>query len=386
MSGGARDLSGETHDGAGGSPQGLPPMDVASRVPRLLERLPDAGCDALVVTSSSNIRYLTGFTGSAGVLMVSDAESLITTDGRYATQVEEELAGSGAHARIEVGDPARQLEALSRAAGGLSRVGLEASHLSWARQRSLAAAMRDIEMVATTGLVEALRVIKDPGELARIEAAAAIADRALREVRAMVASGAAEKEIALALDFGMRRLGAVSSSFETIVASGPNAAKPHARPSSRRVGSGELTVVDFGAVVDGYCSDMTRTVSAAAPVTETESRMVEVVSESQRAGLASVRAGVEASAVDSACRSVIEEAGWGDAFVHGTGHGVGLDVHEAPAVAARSVDKLETGSVVTVEPGVYLPGVGGVRIEDTVVVTPLGCRVLTKAPKDLIVA
>ena len=216
-----------------------------------------------------------------------------------------------------------------------------------------------------------------------MEAAADIADAALADVRPLLSNGVSEADFALELDFTMRRLGAAGNSFDTIVAAGPNGAKPHAQPSTRRIEAGELVVIDFGAIVDGYCSDMTRTLWMGDLDSEA-SRMVEVVAASQAAGVNAVRAGASCKEVDGVCREVIAEAGWADAFLHSTGHGVGLDIHEAPWVAATSTDTLESSSVVTVEPGVYLPGIGGVRIEDTVVVTDDGCRALTKSPKDLI--
>jgi Xaa-Pro aminopeptidase len=233
------------------------------------------------------------------------------------------------------------------------------------------------------GLVEALRRVKDPGEVDRIAAAAAIADAALAAVRPLLAQGCTEQEFSLALDTEMRRGGAQGPSFETICAAGPNAAKPHHRPSNRTIHAGEPVVVDFGAVVDGYCSDMTRTVWVGDLVDPVLRRVVEVVHASQAAGVAAAAAGVTCRAVDRACREVVKEAGWGEYFVHGTGHGVGLDVHEAPAVSATSPDTLAAGHVVTVEPGVYLPGLGGVRIEDTLVVTERGSRTLTSTPKEL---
>ena len=365
----------------------LPPMDVAGRLPRLRERLADEGCEALLVTALANVRYLTGFTGSAALLLVLPDELVLATDGRYQFQSAEQLAAAGVEARFVIGNAPAQKEAMSAAAGPVRRLGLEAASVSWSRQRSFAAEwFPGAGLVPTEGLVEGLRRVKDGGEVARMAAAAAIADRALADVLPLLAGGVTEVELAMALDFEMRRGGATASSFDTIVASGPNGAKPHARPSARAVEPGELVVVDFGAVVDGYCSDMTRTLCVGPPRSDTLARMVEVVAESQAAGVAAVRAGAAAADVDRVCRDVIAGAGWADAFLHSTGHGVGLDIHEAPSVSATSGDTLASGYVVTVEPGVYLPEHGGVRIEDTVVVTEDGCRPLTLAPKDLVIA
>ena len=360
------------------------PMAVDERLGRLRPRLDDAGCDALLVTSLSNLRYLTGFSGSAGMLFVGPREVVLTTDGRYRTQAEEQLAAAGVDARIEIGGLADQHRALASAAPPGSRVGLEAAAVSWAAQRLLAEVFEGCELVPTTGVVEALRRVKDTGEQARIAAAASIADRALAEVLGLLADGRTEAEVALELDTTMRRFGAQGSAFETIVAAGPNGAKPHARPGPRPVGAGELVVIDFGATVDGYRSDMTRTFCVGPPADPTLERMYEVVLASQAAGVAAVRRGAAASDVDEACRQVIDDAGWGDRFVHATGHGVGIDIHEAPSVSATSADTLEESSVVTVEPGVYLPEHGGVRIEDTLIVTEQGCRAVTCFPKQLV--
>jgi Xaa-Pro aminopeptidase len=366
----------------------MTPMDVAARAARLRERLPGASCQALLVTRLVNIRYLTGFSGSAGMLLVLPDELVFVTDGRYRDQSAAELAAAGVEARIEIGmTQAAQREALQAAAAGVATLGLEAEAVTWGQQRRLASEwFPDAELVATAGLVEELRRVKDEGEVERMAAAAAAADAALAAVRHRLAERPTEAEFALELDFEMRRHGASGTSFESIVAAGPNGAKPHHRPSDRRIEAGELVVLDFGAVVDGYCSDMTRTLCVGEPASETARRMVEVVAESQRAGVEAVRAGVEAKAVDEACRSLIADAGWADAFLHSTGHGVGLEIHEDPRVSSSSSDTLAAGYVVTVEPGVYLPDHGGVRIEDTVVVTEEGCRVLTNAPKELLVA
>ena len=334
-------------------------MDVAGRIPRLRTQLADAGCDALLVTSLVSIRYLTGFTGSAAIVLLTPGGVVFTTDGRYAEQSAEQLAAAGVDAAIEIGlTGAVQRDALQAAvaAAGIATLGLEADDVTWARQRRFADDwFPAVELVATENLVEDLRMVKDPGEVARMAEAARIADDALAAVRGRLAERPTEEEFAVELDFEMRRLGAEGSSFETIVASGPNGAKPHHRPSQRAIQPGELVVVDFGAVVDGYCSDMTRTLCVGEPASPVAARMFDVVAESQRAGVAAVRAGVEGKAVDEACRAVIAEAGWADAFVHGTGHGVGLEIHEAPRVASTSPDTLAAGHVVTVEPGVYLP-------------------------------
>jgi Xaa-Pro aminopeptidase len=361
----------------------LAPMDVAGRLPRLRERMTEAGCDALLVTHLTNIRYLTGFTGSAALLLVLADDVVFVSDGRYRDQAAEQLAASGIAAQIEI-TPTEQDVRLAAAARGIARVGLEASHVSWSAKRRYATKVFDgATLVATDGLVEALRGVKDDGEVTRIEAACRIADDALAAVLPRLRDEPLEHEFALELDFTMRRLGANDVSFDTIVASGPNGAKPHARPGDRRVREGDLVVIDFGALLDGYHSDMTRTVSIGEP-SATQRRMDEVVRAAQAAGVAAVRPGVGGADVDRVCRDVIGEAGWGDAFLHGTGHGVGLDIHEEPRVSTTSTATLEPGHVVTVEPGVYLPEHGGVRIEDTVVVTTGGCRPLTTAPKDLV--
>jgi Xaa-Pro aminopeptidase len=365
-----------------GAAVNLPPMDVAARAGRLREALGAAGCDALLVTSLTDVRYLTGFTGSAALLLVRPDELVFVTDGRYRDQAGEQLGAAGVEARLEVRPTVDgQREVLGAAAKGVGHLGLQAASVSWAAARRYGESwFPAAELVPTEGLVEALREVKDDGEVARIGAAATIADGALTEVRPLLGDHPTERVFGLELDGAMRRRGADDVSFETIVASGPNGAKPHARPGRRRITEGDLVVLDFGALVDGYHSDMTRTV-VVGEASPTQHRMLEVVAESQRAGVAAVAAGVPCADVDRTCRDVIAEAGWADAFIHGTGHGVGLQIHEDPRVSATATGTLRPGHVVTVEPGVYLPEHGGVRIEDTVVVTSTGCRVLTAAPK-----
>lgn len=364
----------------------LPPMDVPARVGRVRRALAGAGegapAEAILLTKLVNIRWLTGFTGSAGTALVRDDRVVLVTDGRYEEQAAEQVAAAGLDGAVEIAigrTVEAQTDLLRAATAGVGRLALEAHAVTWGEQRRLADALAP-ELVPSDALVDRLRIEKDDGEIARIEAAAAIATAALASVGGRLWEGPTEAEFGLALDTEMRRLGASGPSFETIVASGPNSAKPHHRPSGRRVEAGDLVVLDFGAKVDGYCSDMTRTVQVG-EASSTQARMYEVVLAAQQAGVDAVAAGVEVAAVDRACRSVIEDAGWGEAFLHATGHGVGLEIHEWPRVAATGDATLAPGHVVTVEPGVYLPEHGGVRIEDTVVVLAAGCRPLTRTAK-----
>ncbi len=363
----------------------LPVMEVAGRVDRVRRVLADAGCDSLLVTKLVNVRYLTGFTGSAGLLLVLADDLLLITDGRYEEQATEQLAHAGVDATLRIVLSAvGQYELVAAATRG-ARLGVEAHAVSWALHRSMVDTyLPDVgALVSTEGLVEGLRIVKDAGEVARIEAAATVASAALAAVSPLLFDRPTENDVGLALDSEIRRLGAEGNSFETIVGSGPNGAKPHHRAagSRRTIDVGDLVVFDFGAMVDGYCSDMTRTACIGEP-TQTQRRMLEVVTEAQANGVREVRAGVETTAVDAACRDLIASAGWHDAFTHGTGHGVGLEIHEDPRVSWSAAATLAAGHVVTVEPGVYLPDHGGVRIEDTVVVTANGCRSLTHFPKE----
>lgn len=337
----------------------------------------------LLVTNLTNIRYLSGFTGSAGLLFVLPDRTVLLTDGRYATQAREQVSGAAVEVAIAPAASQREVGSDLVTGAGVESLGLEAQHVSWARQQAFNSEwFPEVPLRPTDGLVERLREIKDGKELAAMGAAAAIADEALADLRPRLASGLTEVEFGRALDLRMREMGASGPSFETIVASGPNGAKPHHRPGTRSIGRNEPVVVDFGARVDGYCSDMTRTVWVGALSDPDLRRAYDVVLEAQAAGVAAVRAGVACVDVDRACRELIASAGWAEGFVHGTGHGVGLDIHEAPALSATSTDTLAAGQVVTVEPGIYLPGIGGIRIEDTLIVTEEGSRPLTLTDKD----
>ena len=364
---------------------GLAPMDVAGRADRVRAGFAAAGIDALLVTRLPNVRYLTGFTGSAGIVACTPGGLLLVSDGRYAEQARAQTAAAGVDATLVIGaTQAEQLAAVAEAVADHPRLGLEADGVTWTQQRDLSGRFAGHELVATRDLVEAVRRVKEPAEVARIRAACAIADAALTELLPRLAAGPTEREFALDLEFAMRRRGATKVSFDPIVAAGPNGALPHARPSDRPIGRGELVVIDFGCIVDGYCSDMTRTVSVGDPGPEAVG-LWEAVRESQRQGCAAVAPGVACATVDGASRAVLDAAGLGEYFVHSTGHGVGLEIHEGPRVAKTTTDTLDAGFVVTVEPGVYLPGVGGVRIEDTLVVTADGAVPLTEFPIQLAV-
>ena len=355
----------------------LPPLRVAGRVDRVRTAIAEATADALVVTNLTNVRWCSGFTGSYGVLVVTNDAATLFTDTRYATQAPAQISESGAAVDVRVStdlvrDGAEML-------AGVAVVALEADDISWAAQQQWDASL-DATLVATGSMITELRSVKDDAELARMQRAAAIVDEALAETMHLLVAGTTEREIAGLLDDGMRARGASGPAYETIVASGPNAALPHARPSERALVDGDLVVIDAGSVVDAYRSDMTRTFVIGEP-DDTAVAIHDIVTRAQAAGVAAVRPGIEVGDIDRVCRGLITEEGYGSEFGHGTGHGVGLDIHELPSVRGNNTAILQRGQVITVEPGIYLPGVGGVRVEDMVVVTDDGCRPLTRSPK-----
>jgi Xaa-Pro aminopeptidase len=357
----------------------LPQMDRTARLDRTRQAMAEQGIDALAVTKAVNIRWLTGFTGSNGLVVVGPDGLTLVTDQRYEVQVAQQLAGAGVTAEVAITrDPS---DPVAAAVGSAKTVGLESTDVTWAQQRRFLSWLEGRDLVPTEDLIEALRRIKDEAEVARLKMAAAIADAALGAVRSDLGAGMTEAQIATSLDRHMVDLGADGLSFPTIVAAGPNSAKPHAQPSERPISSGDMVVIDFGAAVDGYGSDMTRSFL----VGETSARQREIfeaVIDAQAAGVAAVADGVEEQAIDRACRDRLTEHGLGEAFIHGTGHGIGLEIHENPILSSRSSGILRSGYVITVEPGAYLPELGGIRIEDSVVVTESGCEPITLSPKD----
>ena len=355
---------------------------MSGRAERLCELLPDAGVDVMLVTALSNVRYLTGYTGSNGLALIGADTRAFVTDFRYLEQAAHEVERSFARRQAPVDLLDRVGEQLP---GTPLRLGFEDAHVSVRDYRRLRELLPGgVELVAAGGLVERLRAVKEPHEIERIRVAAAIADHAFEELIGQGLVGRSERELASDLERAMLARGAHRPSFETIVAGGPHGALPHAQPRDVELGRGELVVIDWGAQVDGYCSDCTRTVATGDPG-EDAWRVHGLVLEAQLQGVGAIKAGASGRAVDGVAREVIEAGGQGKHFGHGLGHGVGLEVHEAPRLSQRSEDELAAGNVVTVEPGVYLPELFGVRIEDLVVVTEGGCEVLTSLPKELIV-
>jgi Xaa-Pro aminopeptidase len=341
-----------------------------------LERLAAGLDEPLLVTRGPNIRYLTGLDSSnAAVLVEHDGDATLYTDFRYA-----EAAASVPDVTL-VQTGRYLVQELSGLLAG-RRLAFEAEHLSFADHARLVAG--GVELTPAYGAVERLRAVKEPGEVDAVRRAAALSDAVFAELANERFTGRTERELAWHLERRFRELGAEGLSFQAIVGSGPNGAMPHLRPGDREIGSGELVVVDAGAVVDGYCSDCTRTF-ATGPLPPELEEAYAVCLAAELAGLAGVRAGVTGADADTAARAVIEDAGLGERFGHGLGHGVGLEVHEAPTLRQGAGDVLEPGNVVTIEPGIYLPGQGGVRIEDLVVVTADGCERLTGVPRELTV-
>ncbi|MEK7425662.1 MAG: Xaa-Pro peptidase family protein [Actinomycetota bacterium] len=356
------------------------PIDVKARADRV--RAGFEGIDGLVVTDLTNLRWLTGFSGSNGLGVVLPDEIVIVTDGRYGDQAVQQMAVSGCSGRVEVGRTAAAITGVAaRVVASLGRVGFESAHLSHQRFVELVAALQP-ELVATVGLVEAGRRTKDRAEIERIQQACAIADHALADVGPTIAPGCTEVEVRNALEQRMRELGAAGPSYETIVATGPvDAALPHHRPTPTPIEVGHTLVVDVGALVDGYHSDMTRSFVIGRP-TALQQEVYEVVLAAQTAGVDAVRPGLDVRELDAVCRDIVTAAGFGTWFTHGTGHGVGLAIHEDPFVNASAIWVLQEGDVVTVEPGVYRGGFGGIRVEDLVEVTSSGGRTMTRSPKD----
>lgn len=340
-----------------------------------------AGLSGLVVQSMPNIRYLTGFTGSSGVLLVRAQDIVLITDFRYAAQAPAEVRNS---ARVEI-DQASTWERLRRVMSERPAdvTGFEA-HLATIRDRERLEEASGCRWEPTSDMVEQLRAVKDADEVDAIRRAAALATDALAETLPTIRAGESEFLIASRLEAALRRRGSEWHPFPTIVASGPRAALPHARTSSRTVEKGEWLLVDFGAQLDGYCADITRTVVVGARADERQRQVYGIVQEAQRRALDHLRAGMTGREGDALAREVIAQRGYGEAFGHSLGHGLGLEVHESPRLSATAEAQLQAGVVVTVEPGIYLPGWGGVRLEDDVHIGPRGAELLSDNKVELL--
>lgn len=355
-----------------------------TRIDNLRGIIAEAGVDGLLITGSTNRRYMSGFTGSAGALFISGHEALLLTDFRYTDQAAQEAS---AYEVVIYNDLYTTLGELLAGRSG-SRIGFEADRVTVSQMAQLEKAVAGpaggtVEWVATRDLVERLRGIKSVDELVKLQKAIDIADECFEFIVGKMSPGVTEREIAWQMEVFMRERGASALSFPSIVASGVNGALPHARPSDKPLAAGEFVTLDFGCIWEGYCSDMTRTVFIGEP-TDRDRELYDLVLKAQVAGVDAVRPGVAAKDVDKVARDIIRDAGYGEAFGHGLGHGIGMDVHEEfPRLSPRGEVVLAPGMVASVEPGVYLSDWGGIRIEDLVVVTEDGARVLTNSPKHL---
>ncbi len=356
-------------------------MDHQLRRRGLGARLHDRQIDALLVTDLVNVRYLTGFTGSNAQALVGTDEAVFMTDGRYAEQARNEVEGAErlTYERTYLSTVADRVRA-----AGVKRLGIEAAHMSVADHAKLSEVLDSAaELVPVDGLAEGLRQVKDAAELELLRRAQAATDAAFEGVLDLLGVGVTEQWVARELERLMLGDGADDLAFDPIVAFGENAAEPHHVPGRRALEEGDVIKLDFGARTGGYHADMTRTVAFGSPAPELR-KIHDVVRQAQQAGIDAVRAGASGTAVDAASREVIEAAGYGERFVHGLGHGVGLQIHELPWLGKGRDTALPEGSVVTVEPGIYIPGLGGVRIEDMVEVTDDGCRVIGTSSRELI--
>ncbi|MBA3484625.1 MAG: aminopeptidase P family protein [Pirellulales bacterium] len=354
---------------------------MSDRRQKLRRQLKQEGLDALLVTNFINVTYLTGFTGDDSYLLVTPSRDILISDQRYTTQLEEECPGLELAIR---GPGTKMLEFTTKVLeqAKIARLGIEGDSMTVGLRDALSAALPKAELVPTAGWVEELRLLKDKEEVDRTRRACDLARRCFEVVRAKLTPDMTEQQVSNELEYQARQFGAKRMSFETIVAVGPRAALPHARPTGRRIGESDFTLIDWGVNEGLYMSDLTR-VLATAKISPKLRKLYGVVLKAQLAGIDAIRPGATCEAVDRAARNVIEKGGYGKHFGHGLGHGVGLEIHEAPRLAQGQTRELKSGMIVTVEPGVYFPGWGGIRIEDDVLVTRTGHEVLTSVPKEL---
>lgn len=349
-----------------------------SRVDRLRSLMQEDGIEALLISSPYNRRYISGFTGSSGLVLITGAANYLLTDFRYMSQAPAQAAGFQVveHAPRAIETVKELLEG-----AGIGSVYFEQDHVVYSEHTAWAKSLGTIALLPGRALVEQLRMIKDEQEVAIMQRAALLADQTFDYIAGLLKPGMRESDIALEMEVFMRSRGATSSSFDTIVASGERSALPHGVASERILQANEFVKLDFGALLDGYCSDLTRTVFLGNKPTDKHTEIYEIVLEAQLHALSGIRPGMTGREADELARSVIAKAGYGEQFGHGTGHGLGMEIHEAPRLSKLSETILTPGMAVTVEPGIYIPGFGGVRIEDDIVITDSGIKILTASPK-----
>ncbi len=350
------------------------------KLEKLREQLKQAGIDALLVTNPYNRRYLTQFTGTAGVVIVSQNDAVFITDFRYTEQAEKEIEGYRIvqHTKTIIEEVAAQCKAMN-----IETLGFEKEDMSYGVYE-LYHKQIDARLKPVSGIVEKLRIVKSPEEIEVLKQAAKIADDAFEHIIQFIRPGVTELEVSNELEFFMRKQGATSSSFSIIVASGHRSALPHGVATDKVIESGDFVTLDYGALFNGYISDITRTVAVGEP-SEKLKEIYAITLEAQKRALAEIKAGMTGIEADRIARDYIAEHGYGEAFGHSTGHGIGLEVHEAPGLSFKSETVLEPNMVVTVEPGIYLPQIGGVRIEDDIIITENGNERLTFATKELLI-
>lgn len=352
---------------------------MSERVRRLRQLIDESQVDCLLVTGRENVRYLSGFTGSSGTLLIGAAEAQLLTDARYTTQARSEAPGFEI---LNVENSWLEQAAKLLPDRTCRVVGFESEHVTHQQFLRMQETLSMVELKPLKNLVEGLRQVKDEEEVREIRWAVGLVDQAFSWFLDRVQPGRKERDLALELEFHLRRQGAEGMAFDTILASGARSALPHGRPSDKVLEAGDLVLLDCGVVHNGYCSDFSRTVLVGSDPEPWQNEIYRLVLAAQEAGIGMIRAGAKAADVDARVRAVIEEHGFGDYFGHSTGHGLGVQVHEAPRMSRFSEETLQAGMVVTVEPGIYLPDRGGVRIEDVVVVREDGAEVLTGTPKD----
>lgn len=351
------------------------------RVENVRKKFQQHGIDALLITSPTNRRYISGFTGSTGYVLISEDRAAFITDFRYVEQAADQCKG------YEIIDNKRSmLTALKETVQqfGVKSIGFEQDYVTYSEFERIKQEINGVNWVPTSNIIEQLRLIKDEEELAKIQKAIDIADEAFSHILGYIRPGVTEEEVALELEFKMRKLGASGVSFDIIVASGERGALPHGRASNKPIRAGELVTLDFGCVYDGYVSDITRTV-AVGEISDQLREIYNICLEAQLNGVNNIKAGMTGKEADALCRDIIERAGYGPAFGHSTGHGIGLDVHEGPSASVVSDIILQPGMLLTVEPGIYLSGIGGVRIEDDILITETGNQILSKSTKELLI-